>query len=214
MRSKLRLGRIVAKYASICVFALANDAFANGDALSTNKPACCQKELAAGAPLPDRSIFQIDSEWTNDRSNTVKLASLRGRPQIVTMFFAQCQFTCPILVHSMTEIETALPENIRTNVGFVLISFDSERDTPAALANYRRAHELGPNWTLLRGGADDVLELGALLGVKFKKDSAGNFAHSNMITLLNAEGEIVFQQQGVNRDPVTMVSAVDKLFCK
>ena len=57
--------------------------------------------------MPDRSIFQIDSEWTNDRSNTVKLASLRGRPQIVTMFFAQCQSTCPILVHSMTEIETA-----------------------------------------------------------------------------------------------------------
>jgi protein SCO1/2 len=183
-------------------------------ASGTNKPSCCTKELAAGAALPERSIYQSASQWTNDVAKAASLESLRGRPQVVTMFFAECQFTCPILVHSMKQIEAALPEGTRTNVGFVLISFDPERDTPAALAKYRQTHELGANWTLLRGGADDVMELAALLGVKYKKDVAGNFAHSNIITVLNDEGEIAFQELGVNRDPLNTVNALQKLFPK
>jgi hypothetical protein len=53
-------------------------------------------------------------------------------------------------------------------VGFALVSFDSKRDTPAALADYRRARKLpAERWALLRGRPDDVLELAALLGIKF-----------------------------------------------
>src|SRR5688572_24711296 len=158
-----------------------------------SKPDCCVKELSATSPLSDRSLYQLDSSWTNDAGAALKLARLWGRPQIVSMFFASCQFTCPILVNDMKRIEAALPQSTRTNVGFVLVTFDSERDTPEALATYRTIHGLPSNWTLLRGAPDDVLELGALLGVKYKKDLRGQFAHSNVITVLDAKGEIVFQ---------------------
>lgn len=178
----------------------------------TKKPECCSKELAAGTPLSDRSVYQLDSSWTNDAGAAMKLASLRGRPQVVAMFFASCQFTCPILVNDMKRIEAALPESMRTNVGFVLLSFDAARDTPAALTQYRKTHGLAANWTLLHGAPDDVLELAALLGVKFKKDARGDFAHSNLITILDAKGESVFQQSGLNRDPAPTISAVEKLF--
>src|ERR1051325_9295583 len=94
----------------------------------------------------------------------------------------------------MQQLEAALPANLRTNVGFLLVSFDTERDTPAALKNYRAQHGLAANWTLLHGEADDVLDLAALLGVKFKKDAQGQFMHSNIITVLNADGEIAYQQ--------------------
>src|SRR5262249_5586746 len=99
----------------------------------------------------------------------------------------------------------ALPENLRTNVGFVLVSFDSERDTPAALHKYRLEHQLDSGrWTLLHGKPDDVLELSALLGVKFKKDAQGQFMHSNVITFLNSEGEISFQETGLNLSPAVV----------
>jgi protein SCO1/2 len=115
------------------------------------------------------------------------------------MFFASCQFTCPLTVSDMRRIEAALPQNIRTNTGFLLVSFDSERDTPAALKAYRAKCELSrQNWTLLRGDPDDVRELAALLGVIYRKDAKGDFAHSNLIIVLNAEGEIVYQQPGLN----------------
>ena len=172
--------------------------------------ACCANELPAGSPLSDRSLYQLESSWTNDAGAALKLASLGGRPQIVSMFFASCQFTCPILVSDMKRIEAALPENVRTNVGFLLVTFDSTRDTPAALARYRKTHGLAANWTLLRAAPDDVLELGALLGVKFKKDLRGDFAHSNVITVLDAGGEIVRQIVGLNRDAREAVAAVEQ----
>jgi protein SCO1/2 len=192
--------------AAVCAVAL----FIN-TAHSAGKPACCSKELPAATCLPDKSLYQLSSSWTNDANASLTLASLRGRPQIVTMFFASCEFACPILVNDMRRIEAALPEDVRTNVGFVLISFDSKRDTPAALGNYRRLHNLSSNWTLLRGAPDDVLELAALLGVKFKQDPRGQFAHSNLITLLNSNGEIATQQTGLNQTGEEIVAKTKRL---
>jgi protein SCO1/2 len=128
------------------------------------------------------------------------------------MFFASCQFTCPITVSDVQRIEAALPENLRTNTGFLLVSFDSVRDTPSALKAYRASRELGnQNWTLLRGEPDDVRELAALLGVIYRQDANGSFAHSNVITVLNAEGEIVYQQPGLNLLPDEIVAKLKSI---
>ena len=179
--------------------------------LISDKPKCCQKELSILPPLPTTSLYQVDSTWTNDRHSNLKLESLRGHPQVVTLFFASCEYACPILVHDMKRIEAALPPNLRTNVGFLLVSFDSERDTPQVLTNYRTNHALAGNWTLLRGEADDVLELAAILGVKFKKDSRGQFAHSNVITVLDKNGNIVQQQTGLNSRIDDVVTTLTRL---
>jgi protein SCO1/2 len=175
----------------------------------TGRPACCSEVETAPTALTEKSLYQLDSTWTNDSGAAISLASLKGRPQVVAMFFANCAYTCPLLVHNMKQIEAALPENLRTNVGFVLVSFDSERDTPAALHDYRVQHQLDSRgWTLLHGNPDDILEFAALLGVKFKKDAQGQFMHSNVITFLNSEGEIAFQETGLNVSPADVV---DKL---
>ena len=61
------------------------------------------------------------------------------------------------------------------------------------------------------GTADDVLELAALLGVKFKKDARGQFAHSNVLTVLNPGGEVVHQQVGLNQAPHETVKQLHRL---
>lgn len=172
---------------------------------------CCAKSENVASPLSDQSLYQLDPTWTNDGGRPIHLSSLKGRPQIVTMFFAHCQYACPLLVYKMKQLETALPENLRTNVGFTLVSFDSERDTPDALQTYRTQHQLGNTWTLLHGNPDDVLELAALLGVKFKADAQGQFSHSNVITLLNAEGEIAYQETGLNLQIDELVRQIEKV---
>jgi protein SCO1 len=179
--------------------------------IGTPSAPCCTKELKPSTPITDTSLYQLDSTWITDQAKEVKLASLAGRPQVVTMFFANCVAACPILAHDMRKIEDALPENIRTNVGFVLISFDTERDTPQALAKFRHSRRIPEHWTLLTAKPDDVLELAALLGVKFRKDSVEQFSHSNVISILNEKGEITFQQTGLNRDPADPASALKKL---
>lgn len=174
-------------------------------------PACCAKPESA-AVATDQSIYQADATWTTDTGKQIKLNALAGRPQVVVMFFANCQFACPILVLDLKRIEAALLPEERARVGFTLVSFDPQRDTPAALAQYRRTHELpADRWALLRGGPDDVLELAMLLGLKFKADAGGQFAHSNIITVLNERGEIVHQQAGLNQDAGETVRVLHRL---
>ncbi len=47
-----------------------------------------------------------------------------------------------------------------------------------------------------------------LLGVKFKQDARGQFAHSNLLTVLNPDGEVVHQHAGLMGDISTAARAV------
>ena len=197
------LGRIV----SICVhpwfplLGLTLSLLASGCATPQGTPSCCATNVAVSATFTDKSLYQLDSTWTNDAGQTLKLGQLRGRVQVVAMFFASCTYACPIIVQDMRRLEQALPKDRRAKVGFTLVTIDTERDTPGALHAYRMAHHLpGNGWTLLHGSPDDTLELAALLGVKFKREATGQFAHSNLITVLNEQGEIIHQVVGLNQD--------------
>jgi protein SCO1/2 len=174
-------------------------------------PSCCA-EAEPAAAFSDKSLYQTDSQWTTDAGKQMKLADLKGRPQVVVMFFASCQYACPILVHDLQKIEAALQPDLRARVGFTLVTIDPRRDTPEALANFRATRVLpAATWTLLHGESDDILELAALLGVKYKEEATGQFAHSNIITVLNGEGEIVQQLVGLGQDIKTTVRELEKL---
>ena len=167
--------------------------------------------VAEELPLTDLSLYQVESVWTNDAGEKIKLPRLRGQVQVVTMFFASCAYACPANVNELKKIEAALPEPLRSRTRFVLVTFDAERDTPAALRLYRQRQDLDPRrWTLLRGQPDDVQELAALLGVRYKQDARGQFAHSNLITVLDAEGEIVHQLSGMKQDIPSAIKAIEK----
>lgn len=164
---------------------------------------CCsaQEPVAAARPLSDKSLYQLESSWTDDAGQPVSLASLRGQPVVLAMFFASCEYACPVLVNDMKRLRTLMPEAARETTRFVLVTFDTARDTPAVLKAYRERAELEPKvWSLLRGDDASVQELAMLLGVKFKQDARGQFAHSNLITILNAEGEVVHQHAGLMGD--------------
>ena len=49
------------------------------------------------------------------------------------MFFANCGYACPVLVNDMQRLRTSLPAEVRAKARFVLVSFDTARDTPEAL---------------------------------------------------------------------------------
>ncbi len=197
----------------ITILLLAAAAFAAEPTKPTakeGKPPCCRVALDLGKAT-DTSLYLLDSTWTSDVGRQIKLAALRGRPQIVAMFFTHCEYACPILVGELKAIESKLPPEVLGKVDFLLVSIDSKRDTPAELAAFREKRQLArERWTLLRGGADDVRELAALLGVNYAEDSRGQFAHSNLITLLNADGEIAFQHAGLKQDPAPLIAALEK----
>lgn len=158
--------------------------------------ACCAVELDTG-PLSQNSLYQTEVGFTNDRGEAFSLVELRGHPVVLTMFFANCSHACPMLVTVMQQIRDALPTEGPDAPVFVLVSFDVERDTPAALAEFRASRLLDDRWELLHGDNDAVRELAALLGIKYQQEAGGGFAHSNVISILNPEGEVVHQRMGL-----------------
>ena len=180
-------------------------------ATDESKVACCAAAPAGAetaATLSARSLYQLESTWTNDAGESLRLGSFRGRPVVVAMFFAHCEYACPMLVSDLQRLRNSLSVHAREQARFVLVTFDSERDTPAALKAYRERAALDGGWTLLHGDEGDVQELAMLLGVKYKKDQRGQFSHSNLITVLNAEGEIVHQRTGLMGDVSESAKAV------
>ncbi len=162
---------------------------------AATKDACC--EAMAGAPFSKDSIYQLDGKFTDDSGRTFTLGELHGRPVVLDLFFASCGYACPLTVSDMEAIAAKLPAELRARAVFVLVSFDSARDTPAALAAYRTQRALDSSWILLHGSDDVVRELAALVGVKYKQEADGAFSHSNLLTILNPAGEIVHQRTGL-----------------
>jgi protein SCO1 len=110
----------------------------------------------------------------------------------------------------MKRIEAELRER-GVQAGFVVVSIDPERDTPARLAAFAEATRLDPReWTLLTGSDDGVMELAALLGVRYRRVSDMDFEHSNVITLVDDEGRILYRQTGLGADPASLVAAAQR----
>ena len=176
------------------------------------KDACCAAETPVAAvpalALSKVSLYQLDAKWTNDAGASVQLASLHGQPVVLAMFFASCEYACPLIVDDMKRLGASLPADVRAHAQFVLVSFDTARDTPAALHAYRERMKLDGQWTLLHGDTASVQELAMLLGVKFKQDARGQFSHSNLITVLNPAGEIAHQRAGLMGDVSEAAKAV------
>lgn len=153
---------------------------------------------AASPALAGASLYQIDAAFTDQDDRPFALVSLRGEPVLIAMFYASCTSVCPMMIAELQRIEASLPEADRGHVRVVLVTIDPERDTTERLR--ATAVERGlvtPHWTLLRGDADTVRELAMALGVQYRGTPDGQFVHSALITLLDPEGRIASQLDGV-----------------
>jgi protein SCO1/2 len=197
---------------------------AKTEAPAATKPAACCAAAPIENPVAGRSdissskiensplsLYQADATFTDDTGAAFSLGSLRGRPVVLNLFFASCGYACPLTVTDLLAVQARLPAALRNRAVFVLVSFDVARDTPAALAKYRAQRGLGAQWVLLHGDDNSVRELAALAGVKFKQEADGAFSHSNLVTILNAEGEIVHQRTGLSGGLDEAAAALSKL---
>lgn len=144
---------------------------------------------AAAAPMDGMSLYQLESAWTDQDGATRTLASLKGKPQVIAMVYTNCGSACPRIVGDMKRLEAQFPE-----LGMVLVSIDPERDTPGRLKEFATGSALGSRWTLLSGSDDAIMELAAVLGVRYRRVSDKDFMHSTIITVLDGDGNMVHRQ--------------------
>ena len=164
------------------------------------------------AALPGGSIYQLDSVWTDQDGRKVPLPSLRGRPRVIAMVYTSCEYSCPLVLRDLDRIDARIPSARRPEVAISVFSFDPERDTPEALKKLATKKKLDlSRWSLLTAEPDSVLELGAALGVRFRKESTGEFSHSNVILLLDGEGMIRSRVDGLGADPAPILEELARL---
>ncbi|WP_024461244.1 SCO family protein [Marinimicrobium sp. LS-A18] len=159
--------------------------------------------LGMASDIPEGSLHQFDATWQTHRGETLRLSDLAGQPVIVTMMYASCTTACPVLVEDVRRIHQGLSAEQRDNVTLLLVSFDTENDSVEVLNEY--AHNFRATeapWHFATGSAADVRTLAALLGIRYRKNPSGGYDHSNVIALLNADGEVIHRREGLNQ-PVT-----------
>ena len=144
------------------------------------------------AVLPGDSVYQLDLTLTNQDAAKSHLAELRGRPVLIAMFYTSCKYVCPLIVESMKRVDSALTDDERSRIRVLLVSFDPEHDTPEALRNVADERHVDlARWTLARTDEESVRKLAAVLGVQYRAIAGGDFNHSAVISLLDAQGRIV-----------------------
>lgn len=174
-------------------------------------PAPARHRVPDAAPASGLSIYHAESTWTDQAGRERLLASLAGKPRLVAMLYTSCAHACPRIMLDLKRIEGELGPRA-DDVGFVIVSIDPERDTPDRLAEFARGSRLDPaRWTLLSGDEDEILELAALLGVQYRRTNAGEFVHSNLISVLDPAGVIVHRQQGLGTDPAETLAVLRSL---
>lgn len=167
---------------------------------------CGKKETAVKEkekPISDLSIYNLPSKWTNQDGKNIEMKDLKGKVLVMVMIYTSCKAACPRLVADMRNIESRLPEDVKENVQLVLVSIDPEVDTPKRLKSFSIENKMeGNQWVFLRSTEENTREFAAVLAVNYKKVSPIDFSHSNIISVFNTEGELVFQQEGlgVNSD--------------
>lgn len=160
--------------------------------------------------IPDQSIFNLGDTFTTQDNKQISLDKLAGKPIVMAMIFTHCTYACPKLTADIQGIEKRLGNKAK-DVNFVLVSFDSERDNPERLQEFKKEMRLDNNFTLLHGDDDAVRTLSVLLNVQFQKNSNGDFSHSNVITVLDKMGDLVYQKEGISADHATTLEKINSL---
>ncbi|MCF7221126.1 SCO family protein [Marilutibacter chinensis] len=164
--------------------------------------------------LPGDSVYQVQAQLTDQAGRVRPWRELRGRPTVVSMFYANCHLTCPLIIANGKALQAQLSPHEYASLDFAMLSIDPERDTPEALMEVAEVHRLDPgHWHLLRPEQSDVRMLAAVLGIRYRAQPDGSFNHTSALILLDGDGRIVARSQvaGVQPDPGFVVAVREHL---
>jgi protein SCO1 len=168
---------------------------------------------AAAAELPRNSVYQLDVALTDQDGRASywrDAANPTGGPRIVSVFYSRCDYVCPMVFEAVKNIEAGLPPEARQRLQVGLITLDPARDDVAALKKTAEQRAGDPaRWRLYRTPAADTRKLASVLGVQYRRLSNGEFNHSTLIILLDAQGvELARTENIAKTDPVFLKAVI------
>ncbi|MCP4489434.1 MAG: SCO family protein [Gammaproteobacteria bacterium] len=156
-------------------------------------PELTQRDIQA--TLLQEPITVADFSLVDQFGNSFTQDSLKGRWSYLFFGYTNCPDVCPTTMNILVEMEKQLRQYTDLEKpGFIFMSVDPDRDTPAQLAQYMAYFH---NDFLGVTGSNDQLEmLTKPLGIFYRKEQlegeAVSYAmqHSSAILLINPDGAV------------------------
>ncbi len=178
-------------------------------ACTTPVPEASPLPPAAEQALPADSIYQLDARLQTHSGHTVGLDVYEGSPTLVSMFYASCPMACPMLIEDIRSLEDKLEPQDRADLRVLLVSLDPDRDTPELMSDVIERHGIETDrWTLARTDESSVREVSAVLGIRYRMLDDGEMNHSSIVTLVDRQGRVVHQLDGLRKDPAPLLEAL------
>jgi protein SCO1/2 len=174
-------------------------------------PSAWGKDAKKSEAPAQGSLHELASVWKDHKGETFTWKDLQGKTVLLSMIYTSCQATCPLIISELSALQNALPKEQQDKLAVLLFTFDPKRDTQEHLGSYAKERNLNPKWRLLRATEEDAQELAAVLGFRYKKMKTGDFAHSNIFTVLDQKGRIQHQQLELFKDREQTVKVLQDL---
>lgn len=177
---------------------------------------CCKKdknktEVGTQLDNTNESIFNLESKWVRQNKDSMLLRELSNKITVAAMVFTHCESACPRIVADLQRIEKAFTKEELQNIQFLLISMDPVRDTPERFVEFSKELQLNDHWICISSNNDATMEIANVLNVRIKPLSGGGFDHSNTIHLIDKNGNIAFQQNGLAQEPTEIIEKIKTL---
>ncbi len=154
------------------------------------------------AALPADSVWQLNANITEQNGKTLALKELAGKPRLVSMFYSSCPYMCPLIIDTALAIQHGLSTQERKKLSVIMISIDPKKDTPKVLQALMAKRKLNPNeWILARTDEKDVRSIAALLNIRYRELEGGDFNHTSVIILIDAQGRIIARTEKMGMQP-------------
>ncbi len=165
--------------------------------------ASAERPTREAAPLPSDSVYQLPAALTDQTGHTFRLDERRGQPMLVSMFYTSCQFVCPMLIDALRDTDKQLKDSEREHLGVLMVSFDPAHDSVAVLKHTFDERGLdAARWSLARTDPTTTRKLASVLGIQYRALANGDFNHTTVLLLLDAQGRIVARTSQLgNADP-------------
>ncbi len=165
--------------------------------------------------ISEMSVYNLPSTWTNQNNEDIQLKDLKGDVLVMVMIYTSCKAACPRLVADMRNIEEKLPNDIKDEVKMIFVSIDPETDTPERLKAFAKENFMDEDpYIFLRSSIENTREFAAVLAVNYKQITPMDFSHSNIISVFNRQGELVFQQEGLGVNSDNTIKSIKETVSK
>ncbi|MEC0369440.1 SCO family protein [Paenibacillus chibensis] len=162
-----------------------------------------KSKLPVLGQVEDFSLENVDGK-------TVTLEDTKGKVRLFYFFYTSCPDVCPVTTFLLSQTQKQLIQDgvFAKDAEFVSVSFDPKVDTKEKIKEFADKFYVDYNgWYFLRGDDQKIRDLAEKsFKIGIMGDNKDNFAHSNIIALVDRDNQVRKLYNANDTDNVTAES--------